>query len=70
MRYFSYTWPVEDDNPVTETFSEDDIRREYWPFWYEKMCQKYGKNHVDETYTFEDCLEDWIDVHWAQEVTE
>jgi hypothetical protein len=34
------------------------------------MCEKYGKEIVDANYSFEDCLDDWIVVHWAWEVTE
>jgi hypothetical protein len=45
--------------------SEDDIKRDYYPYWYEKMCLKYGKKHVDDIYTFEHCLDDWCVVHWA-----
>jgi hypothetical protein len=48
--------------------SEDEIRKEYYPWWYGKMCEKYGKEHVDATYSFEECLEDWKIVHWAWEV--
>lgn len=50
--------------------SEDDIRKEYYPYWYEKMCDKYEQAYVDENYSFEDCLEDWKIVHWAWEVKE
>jgi hypothetical protein len=71
MRYYSYNEYVEDANANSVvTVSEEDIRRDYWPFWYGKMCAKYGKEHIDATYTFEDCLEDWIVVNWAWEVTE
>jgi hypothetical protein len=69
MRYFSYNQYVED--PSTDdyvvTVSEEDIRRDYYPYWYERMCHKYGKAHVDATYCFEDCLYDWIVVNWAWE---
>jgi hypothetical protein len=34
------------------------------------MCKKFGKEHVDKTYNFEDCLEDWIIVNWAWEVND
>lgn len=71
MRYYSYNEYVEDPgiNSVV-TVSEEDIRRDYYPWWYDKMCKKYGKNHVDATYSFEDCLEDWVVVNWAWEVNE
>ena len=69
MRYYSYNEYVEDpDINSVVTVSEEDIRRDYYPWWYDKMCKKYGKNHVDATYSFEDCLEDWVVVNWAWEV--
>jgi len=71
MRYFSYNEYVEDANANSVvTLSEEDIRRDYWTFWYGKMCEKYGKEHVDATYCFEDCLDDWIVVNWAWEVSD
>jgi len=71
MRYYSYNEYVEDpDANSVVTVSEEDIRRDYWPFWYGKMCKKYGKEHVDANYSFEECLEDWIVVNWAWEVNE
>ena len=66
MRYYSYNEYIEDANANSVvTVSEEDIRKDYWPFWYGKMCDKYGKEHVDATYSFEDCLDDWIVVNWA-----
>lgn len=69
MRYYSFAYPIEGDD-VVETRSEDDIRKEYYPYWYGKMCEKFGKEYVDANYCFEDCLDDWTVVHWAWEVTE
>lgn len=45
---------------------EDDIRKEYYPWWYEKMCKEYGKEEVDKNWSFEDCLEDWIATNYAR----
>ena len=71
MRYFSYNDYGDDpsDSFVT-TISEDDIRKEYYPYWYDRMCQKFGKEKVDSEYSFEDCLDDFCVVHWAWEVKE
>jgi len=33
-----------------------------------KMCEKFGKDHVDANYCFEDCLDDWIVVNWCMGV--
>lgn len=72
MRYFCYNEYYED--PSTDklgnyvvTKSEEEIRQEFYPYWYDRMCHKYGKEHVDATYSFEDCLDDWIIVNWAWE---
>jgi hypothetical protein len=72
MRYFSYnsfwTDPFGNISDLVETFSEDQIRKDYYPYWYERMCKKYGKEYVDLNYSFEECLIDWIHLHWAWEV--
>jgi hypothetical protein len=69
MRYYSYNEydPDHPDEGYVVTLSEDDIRKEYYPYWYKKMCDKYEQAYVDEHYSFEDCLEDWTIVHWAWE---
>jgi methanogenic corrinoid protein MtbC1 len=69
MRYYSTASMDESGNDIVETLSEEDIREQYYPYWYGKMCNKFGKEHVDANYCFEDCLVDWIVVHWAWEVT-
>lgn len=67
MRYWSFGYPDEKNKDVIETFSEDDIMKTYWPYWYGRMCDKFGKDHVDAHYCKEDCIQDWITVHWAWE---
>jgi hypothetical protein len=67
LRYFSYN-TLKDDEHLIETMTEDEIRKIYYPWWYERMCNKFGKDVVDSTYNFEDCLEDWKIVNWAWEV--
>lgn len=72
MRYFSY-YELDDKIPILTnimTVSEEQIRETYWPFWYGKMCKKYGKEEVDKNWSFEDCLEDWKTTNWAWEVKE
>lgn len=69
MRYYSYN-EYDHNNPSegsVVTLSEVDILKEYWPYWYGKMCEKYGQERVDAEYSFEDCLDDWQVVHWAWE---
>ena len=69
MRYFCYNELVEEGKNSVVTVSEDDIRKNYYPYWYDRMCKKFGKEDVDATYSFEDCLDDWIVVNWAWEKT-
>ena len=66
MRYFQVCEPSEKDSsvPVFLTYSEDNIREEYYPYWQSAMEKKFGPG----TYSFEDCLEEWIVVNWAVEV--
>jgi hypothetical protein len=66
MRYFCFN-EFDDQGEHIVTMSEEQIRKEYWPYWYKKMCEKYGQERVDNDYTFDDCLTDWIIVHWAWE---
>lgn len=69
MKYYTICYPNEFNETVWETLSEDDIISEYWDYWYGKMCDKYGKDHVDATYSHYECIEDWCLVHWATENT-
>jgi len=50
--------------------TEEEIRKSYYSYWYQKMCDKFGQETTDNQYTFENCLEDWIITNWAIEVTE
>jgi hypothetical protein len=70
MRYFSYNEYTEDPNGLVITKSEEDVRKDYYPHWYDAMCKKFGKDHVDANYSFEDCLDDWVVVYWAWEIEE
>lgn len=64
MKYYSY-YEYEPNRPYIVTKSEEDIRKEYWSYWYDKMCMKYEQAYVDENYSLNDCIEDWVVVHWA-----
>ena len=70
MKYFSYNHydPDHEDGGYVRTVSEQEILDEYWDWWYGKMCEKFGKDHVDANYSSEDCVEDWVVVNWAWEV--
>jgi len=64
MRYFIYTETDDRDAVI----SEEDIRREYYPYWTSKMNKKFGKEYVDNHYTFDDCVVDFMVIHWATEI--
>lgn len=70
MRYYSYTEFDDKGLEYVKTISEDEIRETYYSYWYEQTRNKYGKEYTDATLCFEDCLEEWIVVNWAWEVTE
>jgi len=69
MKYYTIVEPTsaDDTTPVYTTYSEEEILKEYWDYWYARMCNKFGKDVVDGTYTSADCIDDWITVHWAWE---
>jgi hypothetical protein len=69
MKYYSYNEYTENsDENLIVTVSEEEIRQTYYPWWYKKMCEKYGEQYVDENFCFPDCLEDWIITNYAWEV--
>lgn len=68
MRYFTFVQPINDTGDSEYvTMSEQEIWKEYYPDWYEQMCDKYEQAYVDENYSFEDCIEDWMIIHQAWE---
>lgn len=65
MKTYKIVYPDENDNTVTEILTEEEILNEYWDYWYYRMCQKFGEEHVKKNYTKQDCIDDWMVVHWA-----
>lgn len=70
MKLWTVHFPNDKGDDVTETLSEDQILNEYWDYWYDKMCEKFGKDIVDSNYTKQDCIDDWVIVNWAFESTD
>ena len=68
MRYYSFNEQDDKGNDVVQTMSEDEIREEYYGFWKQQMIKKYGEEEFNKTWSFEDCLDDWVVVNWAWEV--
>ena len=71
MKYYSYYEPKDPGNgdfsAITVTLSEQEILKEYWDYWYGRMCDKFGKERVDAECSPADCIDDWIVIHWAWE---
>jgi hypothetical protein len=63
MKYWTIAFPGEFGQHVEETWSEDQIIKSYWTYWYTKMIEA-GKGDMVTT---EHCIEDWCTVHWATE---
>jgi len=69
MKYWSMSYPDENDNDVVETLSEDEIIAQYYPYWSGRMIEKYGQEEFDKIWSKKECIEDWVVVHWAWEST-
>jgi hypothetical protein len=71
MRYFCYDELQADENgeeqSIVKVYSEEEVIANYWDTWYNAMCKKFGKEIVDKEYVKEDCIQDWIVIHWAWE---
>lgn len=63
MKYYTIVYPGEFGQLVKETFSEDQIIRSYYKYWYGKMVQANKHEFISR----EQCIGDWIVVHWAME---
>ena len=70
MKLYQYMAPptATDMKPGVIYMSEQDILYDFWDFWKYKMEEKYGKDHAD--ITPENCINDWVIMHYASEVKE
>jgi len=66
MRYYTYNEPpiVPGGTPTQPILSEAQILAIYFPCWSKQM-RKAGKQNL---ISFENCIKDWVVVHWAWEV--
>jgi hypothetical protein len=76
MKYWSYN-EYDPDSPLADasggyvvTLSEEEILKRYWDYWYGRMCEKFGAEHVNANYSVQDCLDDWVIGNWAWESTD
>lgn len=65
MRYFKYN-EGQDNNGIDHIAvkSEQEILDEYWDYWFDEMSRVHDDFEVSE----EDCLADFVNIHWAWEV--
>lgn len=67
MRYWSYNdyWIDEDEvmHSFVATKSDEEIINEYYEYWSQKV-KEAGK---EELICEENCIEDWVEIHWAWE---
>ena len=70
MKYYCFNEQSDSDDPAINTvvvMSEQEIIDEYYDYWYDAMCSKFGKEAVDKNYCKDDCIDDWVVVNWAWE---
>ena len=63
MKYYTIAFPGEYGQHVVETWSEDQIIKSYFRYWCMKMIEAGRGDQVSR----EQCIDDWIVVHWAVE---
>jgi len=70
VRRFAYNDITgEPDAPGHETVvvTEDDILRDYWPYWTTQMLKRGGRSPL---MTVANCIDDFLVVNWAWELTD
>ena len=67
IEYYSFN-EFDGEKGWVSTVSTHDILNEYWNYWYDSMCKKYGKEVVDKEYSWKDCIDDYVIGHWAWKV--
>ena len=63
MKYYTICFPGEYGQHVVETWSTEQILNSYMGYWSGQM-ESMG---LDDEITEENCIEDWITIHWAEE---
>lgn len=68
MKYYSFNqFNLNKNKKEIVTVSESDIIKFYYPFWTFVKNLQYGKEYVEENFTFGDCIDDWIQTYFAWE---
>lgn len=64
MKLYEITYPDDENNPITDIFTEEEILSSYWEYWKGRMVA-VGKSHL---ICPERCIEDWATLHWASTI--
>ena len=66
MRKCKYIEPTSEhvSTPIEIIKTEEDVMREYYPFWCERMLS-LGREHL---ISFETCWQDYKAIHWGEEI--
>lgn len=65
-RIFEYVESNTDGDPVYFRCTEDYILETYWPWWRDRMTEK--GDVPCEFITKERCIDDWVTIHYAEEI--
>jgi len=66
-KLYRYIQPLDSTGEVEYVdLTSDQILLDYWETWSRKMIDKYGPD--DALLTAENCIQDWVHIHWAWEV--
>lgn len=60
MRKFKYQ-----DQDAEYIITEEEIINEYYDYW----CKQIFRVHKSPMITIENCIEDFLIIHWAYEIT-
>lgn len=66
MKYWTIVFPGEYGQHVQETWNTEQILKSYYTYWCTKMIQNVPNPDLSQ----ENCIDDWVVVHWAVETDE
>lgn len=65
-KYWTISYPGKFGQHVQETFSEEQILKSYYKYWFHKMVEANKHDQISN----ENCIDDWRIVHWAEETNQ
>ncbi len=63
MKYYTIAFSGDCGQHIEETWSEDQIIKSYYTYWSQKMIENVKQADISR----ENCIADWVVVHWGQE---